>query len=90
MPVERGSLLFTCVDVAGHPEPEGRPVHQAFRRREWRVPAVGPAAGRAGALRAGAFDWRPPQGRVPRPGDRVVMATTRQGLDVLMTAAGQD
>ncbi|KUN09853.1 hypothetical protein AQI95_02500 [Streptomyces yokosukanensis] len=24
MPVERGSLLFTCVDVAGRPELEGR------------------------------------------------------------------
>ncbi|MGW7424242.1 NAD-binding protein [Streptomyces sp. NPDC054813] len=84
MPVERGSLLFTCVDVAGHPELEGRSVHQAFRRREWRVLAVGPAAGRAGA-----FDWRPPQGRVLHTGDRVVMVTTRRGLDVLMTGVGQ-
>ncbi len=31
MPVERGSLLFTVVDVAGHPELEGRSVHEAFR-----------------------------------------------------------
>ncbi|MFF4120963.1 potassium channel family protein [Streptomyces sp. NPDC001714] len=86
MPVERGSLLFTCVDVAGHPELEGRSVHQAFRRREWRVLAVGPAGGAAPG--EPAFDWRPAQGRVLEAGDRVVMATTRRGLDVLMTGVG--
>lgn len=44
MPVERGSLLFTAVDVAGHPELEGRSVHEAFRENEWRVLAVGAGA----------------------------------------------
>ncbi|MGW5658178.1 NAD-binding protein [Streptomyces humi] len=93
MPVERGSLLFTCVDVAGHPELEGRSVHQAFRRREWRVLAVGPVGGGTGDSGTprvpdpDAFDWRPAQGRVLAAGDRVVMATTRRGLDVLMTGA---
>ncbi|MGW1363833.1 NAD-binding protein [Streptomyces chartreusis] len=95
MPVERGSLLFTCVDVAGHPELEGRSVHAAFRTNEWRVLAVGAA----GALPTSAaadtlaglrldgrtgFDWRPAQGRVLRAGDRVVLATTRRGLDILI------
>ncbi|WP_189959987.1 potassium channel family protein [Streptomyces alanosinicus] len=95
MPVERGSLLFTCVDVAGHPELEGRSVHEAFRENEWRVLAVGavsPAVQVSSVdtltgLRANrsGFDWRPPQGRVLRTGDRVVLATTRRGLDILMT-----
>lgn len=101
MPVERGSLLFTVVDVAGHPELEGRSVHEAFRAHEWRVLAVGQAAScppspyadasatdtlagfRPGRLPG--FDWRPPHGRVLRAGDRVVLATTRRGLDFLMT-----
>ncbi|WP_330461245.1 NAD-binding protein [Streptomyces sp. NBC_00820] len=95
MSVERGSLLFTCVDVAGHPELEGRSVHEAFRENEWRVLAVGtvgPAAEVSStdtltSLRVGGFgfDWCPPQGRVLRAGDRVVLATTRRGLDILMT-----
>ncbi|MFF8991002.1 NAD-binding protein [Streptomyces sp. NPDC014983] len=95
MPVERGSLLFTCVDVAGHPELEGRSVHEAFRENEWRVLAVGavtPAVQGSSVdtltgLRAkrSGFDWRPAQGRVLRAGDRVVLATTRRGLDILMT-----
>ncbi|WP_406362592.1 NAD-binding protein [Streptomyces sp. NBC_00715] len=95
MPVERGSLLFTVVDVAGHPELEGRSVHEAFREHEWRVLAVGSAmahpASSAGDTLAGirfrrpGFDWRPPHGRVLRAADRVVLATTRRGLDILMT-----
>ncbi|MFJ3307871.1 NAD-binding protein [Streptomyces sp. NPDC086549] len=95
MPVERGSLLFTCVDVAGHPELEGRSVYEAFRANEWRVLAVGAAAGPVPSsamdtltgLRADpqGFDWRPGPGRVLRAGDRVVLATTRRGLDILMT-----
>ncbi|MFJ9726014.1 NAD-binding protein [Streptomyces sp. NPDC101209] len=95
MPVERGSLLFTCVDVAGHPELEGRSVHEAFRENEWRVLAVGAAAGplpqpaaadAPGGARADrtGFDWRPEQGRLLRAGDRVVLATTRRGLDILL------
>ncbi|MGW1892211.1 NAD-binding protein [Streptomyces sp. NPDC002004] len=95
MPVERGSLLFTMVDVAGHPELEERSVHEAFRENEWRVLAVGcsvptPTASsmdtlaRIRLVRPG-FDWRPPHSRVLRAGDRVVLATTRRGLDILMT-----
>ncbi|MER5202170.1 NAD-binding protein [Streptomyces sp. NPDC002825] len=95
MPVERGSLLFTVVDVAGHPELEGRSIHDAFRENERRVLAVGaatrPQAPSGDTLagfrtdRRSGFDWRPPQGRVLRAGDRVVLATTRRGLDFLMT-----
>ncbi|MEU6252023.1 NAD-binding protein [Streptomyces sp. NPDC047043] len=96
MPVERGSLLFTCVDVAGHAELEGRSVHEAFRENEWRVLAVGAAAGPLPDSSGGDsltaprpdrtdFDWRPAQPRVLRAGDRVVLATTRRGLDILMT-----
>ncbi|WP_405442253.1 hypothetical protein OG373_33560 [Streptomyces avidinii] len=99
MPVERGVLLFTVVDVGGHPELEGFSIHEAFKRNEWRVLAVGSSEGSAayrptsssdtlGGLyvpRATGFDWRPPHGRVLRAGDRVVLATTRRGLDVLMT-----
>ncbi|MEU6087126.1 hypothetical protein ABZ865_10000 [Streptomyces sp. NPDC047085] len=96
MPVERGSLLFTCVDVAGHPELEGRSVHEAFRENEWRVLAVGTAGPATDPSsvdtltglrfdRRSGFDWRPAQGRVLRAGDRVVLATTRRGLDILMS-----
>ncbi|MEU5209149.1 NAD-binding protein [Streptomyces sp. NPDC020742] len=95
MPVERGSLLFTTVDVAGHPELEGRSVHRAFRENEWRVLAVGTAVESTspgspdtlGGLRLDrpGFDWRPPHGRILRAGDRVVVASTRRGLDFLMT-----
>lgn len=95
MPVERGSLLFTCVDVAGHPELEGRSVHEAFRKNEWRVLAVGAVAPAVQVssmdtltglrLNRPGFDWYPSQGRVLRAGDRVVLATTRRGLDILMT-----
>ncbi|MFD4391395.1 NAD-binding protein [Streptomyces sp. NPDC058486] len=95
MPVERGSLLFTAVDVAGHPELEGRSVHEAFRANEWRVVAVGagaalqaPGGDTLGGFRHDrltGFDWRPVHGRVLRAGDRVVLATSRQGLDVLMS-----
>ncbi|MCI3278729.1 NAD-binding protein [Streptomyces cylindrosporus] len=100
MPVERGSLLFTCVDVAGHAELEGRSVRQAFRENEWRVLAVGSAAGPLPASSGGdsltglnldrtEFDWRPGQERVLRAGDRVVLATTRRGLDILMTGVAR-
>ncbi|MFJ6353242.1 NAD-binding protein [Streptomyces sp. NPDC092046] len=95
MPVERGSLLFTAVDVAGHPELEGRSIHDAFRENEWRVLAVGAAGARFSSssmdtlaglrLDPQGLDWRPPHGRVLRAGDRVVLATTRRGLDFLMT-----
>jgi len=95
MLVERGSLLFTTVDVAGLPELEGRSVHQAFRENEWRVVAVGSAIrpqssaprDTLGGLRLDGpgFDWRPSHGTTLHAGDRGVVASTRRGLDFLMT-----
>ncbi|UKY47529.1 NAD-binding protein [Streptomyces inhibens] len=95
MPVERGSLLFTTVDVAGHPELEGRSIHQAFRQHQWRVLAVGAVAPPPSStstdtlgglhLDRPGFDWRPPHGRILHAGDRVVLASTRRGLDFLLT-----
>ncbi|WP_215450458.1 hypothetical protein [Streptomyces sp. ATCC 21386] len=76
-------------------------MHEAFRKNQWQVLAVGAAVGPlsehsstdtlaglgrdAGLRRDAGLDWRPPQGRILRAGDRVVPATTRRGLDVLMT-----
>ncbi|MER6467387.1 potassium channel family protein [Streptomyces collinus] len=67
IPVERRVLLFASVDVAGHPELEGRAVAQAFRAGAWRVLAL------EGRAEAGA-DY------VLSDGDRVVVAATRRGL----------
>ncbi|MEV7688365.1 NAD(P)-binding protein [Streptomyces bungoensis] len=65
--VERRVLLFASVDVAGHPELEGRTVGQAFRAGAWRVLAVERQAS-------------VPASYALRPGDRVVVAATRRGL----------
>ncbi|MEU3505761.1 NAD-binding protein, partial [Streptomyces hundungensis] len=40
IPVERTVLLFAAVDVAGHPQLEGRTVEEAFREGAWRVLAL--------------------------------------------------
>ncbi|MEU6403795.1 NAD-binding protein [Streptomyces sp. NPDC046985] len=45
IPVERRVLLFASVDVAGHPQLEGRTVAEAFRAGYWRVLAVDVEAG---------------------------------------------
>lgn len=67
IPVERRVLLFAAVEVAGHPELEGRSVAEAFR---------------AGAFRVLALEGRAevPGDYVLRKGDRVVVAATRRGL----------
>ncbi|MGW0766226.1 NAD-binding protein [Streptomyces sp. NPDC002676] len=67
IPVERRVLLFAAVDVAGHPELEGRTVAQAFRAGAWRVLAL-----------EGHTDV--PPDRVLQKEDRVVVAATRRGL----------
>ncbi|MEU6088353.1 NAD-binding protein [Streptomyces sp. NPDC047085] len=67
VPVERGVLLFASVEVAGHPELEGRTVGDAFRAGAFRVLAL---EGRADAT----------SDHVLRKGDRVVVAATRRGL----------
>ncbi|MFF7126085.1 NAD-binding protein [Streptomyces sp. NPDC008240] len=67
IPVERRVLLIAAVEVAGHPELEGRSMAEAFR---------------AGAFRALALEGRAdvPGDYVLREGDRVVVAATRRGL----------
>ncbi|KAA0935991.1 NAD(P)-binding protein [Streptomyces apricus] len=79
IPVERRVLLFAALDVAGHPQLEGRTVAEAFRAGAWRVLALDTAA---------AADGRPvrdlPSGRVLKAGDSVVIAATRRGLAELL------
>ncbi|NED91077.1 potassium transporter TrkA [Streptomyces sp. SID11233] len=54
VPVERKVMLFAAVEVAGHPQLEGRTVEQAFRSGAWRVLAldVAPPADRRPDLAA--------------------------------------
>ncbi|WP_330461906.1 NAD-binding protein [Streptomyces sp. NBC_00820] len=66
-PVERRVLLFASVEVAGHPELEGRTVAEAFRAGAFRVLALEGRADVSGD-------------HVLRGGDRVVLAATRRGL----------
>ncbi|WP_406094993.1 NAD-binding protein [Streptomyces sp. NBC_01013] len=40
VPVERKVMLFAAVEVAGHPQLEGRTVEQAFRAGSWRILAL--------------------------------------------------
>ncbi|MFJ7902275.1 NAD-binding protein [Streptomyces sp. NPDC096198] len=94
IPVERRVLLFAAVNVAGHPQLEGRTVAQAFRAGAWRVlaldtaapgartPAPDPDAGAPG--RPSGLVWDLPSTYVLRPEDRVVLAATRRGLAELL------
>ncbi|WP_417466379.1 NAD-binding protein [Kitasatospora cinereorecta] len=99
MPVERGVLLFTAVDVRDHPELVGHTVASAFRPGQWRVIArdttapadrrylgYGSSTTSYGSLRLfpSTLDWHLRPGYVLRPEDRVVLATTRAGLRVLL------
>ncbi|WP_327342323.1 potassium channel family protein [Streptomyces europaeiscabiei] len=96
IPVERKVLLFAALVVAGHPHLEGRTVAEAFRPGAWRVlalDAAAPADRRPDLAQAHPADGddRPPglvwelhPGYVLRPEDRVVLATTRQGLAELL------
>lgn len=74
VPVERKVMLFAAVEVAGHPQLEGRTVEQAFRSGAWRVLAldVAPPADRRPDL---AFPGPPPlapgTGTEDRPGGLV-------------------
>ncbi|MFI6051945.1 NAD-binding protein [Streptomyces violascens] len=95
IPVERKVLLFAAVDVAGHPQLEGRTVEEAFREGAWRVlaldtsspadrvPDLG-AARRRGEGAPGDLVWQLPPGYVLRPEDRIVLAATRRGLAELL------
>ncbi|MFE7394222.1 hypothetical protein [Streptomyces sp. NPDC057582] len=41
----------------------------------------------ASRLDSPGSDWHPPHGRVLKPGDRMVLATTRRGLNILVAGA---
>ncbi|KAB1149985.1 potassium transporter TrkA [Streptomyces luteolifulvus] len=96
IPVERRVLVFAALDVAGHPQLEGRTVAESFRAGAWRVLAIDSAAPdeRLPDLAASPSDdgtehpsgllWDLHPGYVLRPQDRVVLAATRQGLAELL------
>ncbi|MGW0861227.1 NAD-binding protein [Streptomyces sp. NPDC002611] len=94
IPVERRVLLFAEVEVAGHPQLEGRTVAEAFRAGAWRVLALntappggrrdeGETVGEEGAPASGLV-WDLPPTYVLGAGDRVVLAATRRGLAELL------
>ncbi|MFJ8592470.1 NAD-binding protein [Streptomyces sp. NPDC093598] len=94
IPVERRVLLFAEVDVAGHPQLEGRTVAEAFRAGAWRVLALNtsPPRGRRGEgdtsgeerVPASGLVWDLPPTYVLGAADRVVLAATRRGLAELL------
>ncbi|MGV9891624.1 NAD-binding protein [Streptomyces sp. NPDC003395] len=93
IPVERRVLLFAAVDVAGHPQLEGRTVGEAFRAGAWRVLALDTAASASAEpppepgeeeARPSGLLWDLPDTHVLRPQDRVILAATRRGLAELL------
>ncbi|MFE9649485.1 NAD-binding protein [Streptomyces sp. NPDC006365] len=96
IPVERRVLLFAALDVAGHPQLEGRTVAEAFRPGAWRVVALDTAAPEErspdlatdpapdASARTPGLVWDLPPGYVMGAGDRVVLAATRRGLAELL------
>ncbi|SED18511.1 Trk K+ transport system, NAD-binding component [Streptomyces sp. 2131.1] len=84
IPVERKVLLFAAIEVAGHPQLEGRTVEQAFRAGAWRVLALDVAPTGPASTGEGALVWNIHPGYVLRPTDRVIIAATRRGLAELM------
>ncbi|MFD3415772.1 NAD-binding protein [Streptomyces cyaneofuscatus] len=98
VPVERKVMLFASLEVAGHPQLEGRTVEQAFQAGSWRVLAIDatPPADRNPDLAAvppyppqgpptpSGLVWDLHPGYVLRAQDRVVIAATRRGLAELL------
>ncbi|MGW0221045.1 NAD-binding protein [Streptomyces tendae] len=90
IPVERRVLLFAAVEVAGHPQLEGKTVGEAFRAGAWRVLALEVSDGERaeGVAPEGAREsrlvWELPDTYVLRGSDRVVLAATRRGLAELL------
>jgi Trk K+ transport system NAD-binding subunit len=82
-PVERRVLLFAAVEVAGHPQLEGRTVGQAFQAGSWRVLA------REESGDAPGLAWDLPDTYVLQASDRVVLAATRRGLAELLGRRGR-
>ncbi|MFI5642264.1 potassium channel family protein [Streptomyces goshikiensis] len=95
IPVERRVLLFAALDVAGHPQLEGRTVAESFRPGSWRVIALDTASpeerlpdlsstpSEAAAPHA-RLVWDLHPGYVLKAQDRVVLAATRRGLAELL------
>ncbi|MEV0239508.1 NAD-binding protein [Streptomyces sp. NPDC050674] len=92
IPVERRVLLFAELEVAGHPQLEGRTVAEAFRAGAWRVLALNtsPRGARReehvppGEERTSGLVWDLPSTYVLGAADRVVLAATRRGLAELL------
>lgn len=95
IPVERKVMLFAAIQVAGHPQLEGRTVEQAFRAGAWRVLALDATppedrhpdrttAGPTSSDRPSGLIWDLHPGYVLRAEDRVVIAATRRGLAELL------
>lgn len=95
IPVERRVLVFAVLEVAGHPQLQGRTIAESFRPGAWRVIALDTAAPenrRLGLTTEPDYDvarrpdlvWDLRPGYVLRPEDRVVMAATRRGLAELL------
>ncbi|WP_059010849.1 NAD-binding protein [Streptomyces specialis] len=82
IPVERKVLLFARLQVAGHPEFEGKTVTEACRPGAWRVIALDTAG--AGDSPSGLM-WHLHPGYVLGPDDQVVIVATRRGLAELLT-----
>lgn len=95
IPVERRVLLFAALDVAGHPQLEGRTIAESFRPGSWRVIALDTASpeerlpdlsstpGEAAEYHA-RLVWDLHPGYVLKAQDRVVLAATRRGLAELL------
>ncbi|MDF6043706.1 NAD-binding protein [Streptomyces sp. JH14] len=99
IPVERKVMLFAAIEVAGHPQLEGRTVEQAFRAGAWRVLALDAtppedrhrdltASAPASPDRPSGLVWDLHPGYVLRAEDRVVIAATRRGLAELLRRRG--
>src|SRR5690606_12779989 len=92
IPVERRVLLFAAVVVRGPPQPEGRPVGEAFRPGAWRVVALDTAARGGTGAGAGAAVAAPGSGLgggraaavAPGRGDWVGRPASRRGLSELL------
>ncbi|CAL9511319.1 hypothetical protein SUDANB96_03678 [Streptomyces sp. enrichment culture] len=83
IPVERRVLLFAALEVAGHPQLEGRTVGEAFRAGSWRVLALDTRSGAEDAGSSGLV-WELPDEYVLGAGDRVILAATRRGFAELL------
>ncbi|NGO43345.1 NAD-binding protein [Streptomyces ureilyticus] len=102
IPVERRVLLFAALDVAGHPQLEGRTVAEAFRPGAWRVVALDTTApderspdlatdpAPDAPTRTPGLVWDLPPGYVMGARDRVVLAATRRGLAELLGRRRRD